>query len=251
MMIQSPPGVRLIPGHPHILVVAPHGPFIRGRYQNDVLTGVIAEEIQRELGCYAIINDLYFKPKGPIKKDLTQYILDLYRIDHAGKVPGYLDAVKAVVNSQDKTLVLWMHGFSDVFAANQARFHIEKGVFDGDPHELDALIAFGQGGDSKTGETDSRYSARIETVENFRDHLIQSGITALLTHPEARNYRGRDGKRLNQWFNHLGYGFDVVESIDLEIKVSGFRDSKENALRTGRLIAGALRPITPEPARQG
>jgi hypothetical protein len=161
-------------------------------------------------------------------------------------VPGYLDIMKTAVDAPRKTLVLWVHGLSDVFAAVQARFHIEKGVFKGDPHELDALIAFGQGGDPKTGKTGSRYSARMETVEKLRDQLTRSGMTVLLTHPEARNYRGRDAKRLNQWFNHMGYGFDTVESIDLEIRVAGYRDSMENALRTGRLIADALRMIAIE-----
>jgi hypothetical protein len=44
----------------------------------------------------------------------------------------------------------------------------------------------------------------------------------------------------------MGYGFDTVESIDLEIRVAGYRDSMENALRTGRLIADALRMIAIE-----
>lgn len=240
----------MIPGRTHVLVVAPHGPFIRGRYQNDVLTGVIAEQIQRELRCYAIINDLYFKPKGPLKKNRAKFILDLYRIDHARKVPGYLDAIKAVVADNGKTLVLWVHGLSDAFAATQARFHIKKGVFHAAPHDLDALIAFGQGADPKTGETDSRYSAHLEIVETLRDRLTWSGIATVLTHPEAGNYRGRDAKRLNQWFNQMGYGFDAVESIDLEIRVTGFRDSLENAVRTGHLIADAIRVIAPEPHGQ-
>jgi hypothetical protein len=239
-------GIRMIPGSSQILVVAPHGPFIRGRYQNDVLTGVMAVSIQAELGCTAIINDLYFKPKGPLQKDRNRYLLDLYRIDHAGKVPGYLEAIRAVVDTDAKTLVLWMHGLSDVFAAVQARFHIAKGAFDLAPAALDALIAYGQGGDPKTGEAFSRYTARPETAQAFRDHLNRLGMSTVLTHPEAQKYRGRDAKRLNQWFNQLGYGLDRVESIELEVKVSGFRDSEENATHAGRLIAKALSAIAPD-----
>lgn len=65
-------------------------------------------------------------------------------------------------------------------------------------------------------------------------------MTTLPTHPEAWNYRGRDAKRLNQWFGQLGYGFDTVESLQLEIKEKGFRDSKPNALQAGQRIAQAL-----------
>lgn len=239
-MSPSPPGIRVLSGHTRILVVAPHGPYIRGRYQNDVLTGVMAEAIHDRLGCLTLINDAYFKPKGPIRKNRVKFILDLYRIDHAGKVEGYLDSIRDAVDAPGKTLVLWLHGLSDVFAAVQARFHMEKGVFDGPAKALDALIAHGQGGDPKTGDTRSRHSASPETVEAFKAYLNGNGMTCLLTHPQAKNYRGRDAKRLNQWFNQLGYGFDRVESIDLEVKVSGYRDSIVNAVRGGHLIAGAL-----------
>ena len=234
------PGIRVIPGHRRILVVAPHGPYFQGRYRNDLLTGVMAEAIQGELGCSAVINDRFFKPKGPLRKNRHKFILDLYRIDHAGKVPGYLEAIRSVVDADGKTLLLWLHGLSDAFAAAQGRFHIDKGAFGGAPRDLEALIAFGQGGDPKTGDPRSSHTARPETAEAFREALCCQGITTLLTHPEARNYRGRDAKRLNQWFVQMGYGFAQVESLDLEVRISGYRDSVAHAERGGRLIAEAL-----------
>ena len=86
-------------GATDILVIAPHGPVINGSYQNDIRTGIIAEELHKELGCSAIINDRFFKPKGSIKKDAAKYFLDLFRIDHARKVPGYLEQIKEIVQS--------------------------------------------------------------------------------------------------------------------------------------------------------
>jgi len=83
-------GIRILPGATALLVVAPHGPFIDGRFENDVRTGIIAEQIHRRLGCTAIINTRYFKPKGYIKKDARAYLLDLYRVDHARKVGRYI-----------------------------------------------------------------------------------------------------------------------------------------------------------------
>jgi hypothetical protein len=70
--------------------------------------------------------------------------------------------------------------------------------------------------------------------------LCAEGLTTILTHPAASNYRGRDSKRLNQWFNQLGYGFYRVESIHLEIREKGFRDIEANAVKTAEIITTAL-----------
>jgi hypothetical protein len=242
-MITKSDGIRFIDGSGHILVIAPHGPFIDGAYQNDLRTGVIAEEIQHRLKCTAVINDRFFKPKGPIKKDAANYYLDVYRIDHAAKVPGYLDGIRDIVDAPGKTMVLWVHGIADDVALRQGEDHVARGLFSGEPDALHALIGFGQGKDPKKGDPKNRLSARTQTVEIFRDALTRGGLTTLLTHPEGSNFRGRDEKRLNQWFNHLGYGVDRVESIQLEIREKGFRDSQANALKTAGIIAEALRDI--------
>ena len=241
-MEQRPSGIRILPGTTDILVVAPHGPFIDGEYQNDLRTGIIAEEIHRQLGCATIINDLFFKPKGEITKSFEKYFLDLFRIDHAGKVPGYIDRIEAVANRDGKTLVIWVHGISDDFAANQGQAHLDLGVFDRRPVKLCALIGYGQGGDPKTGDAKDRLTASQETVEAVRDRLTSGGMTTVLTHKKGSNYRGRDSKRFNQWFVQRGYGFDRVESLQLEIKESGFRDSRANAVKTAGIIADALVP---------
>lgn len=232
-------GIRFLPGRTDILVVAPHGPIIDDQYQNDLRTGVITEEIHNRLDCCAVINDRYFKPKG-VAKSAPGYLLDLFRIDHAAKVPGYLDRIRAVVDADGNTLVLWVHGISDEMAVTHALEHISRGLFHGEPAALQALIGYGQGGDPKTGEASDRPTARFETVSAFRDRLADGGMTALLTRKGGSNYRGRDAKRLNQWFNQQGYGFEKVESIQLEIKEQGFRDSDESARNTAGIIARAL-----------
>jgi hypothetical protein len=249
MMTVKFSGIRFIPGSTDNLIVAPHGPVIDGEYQNDLRTGIIAEEIQQNLGCCAIINDRFFKPTVKIPKSLENYLLDLFRIDHGKKVPGYLDRIKEVVDSNGKTMVVWVHGIADKVAIAQGQEHIAQGYFSGEPTELHALIGYGQGKDPKTGETQDRLSALVDTVEAFRKQLTAGGMTTLLTHKEGSNFRGRDAKRLNQWFNHLGYGFDQVESIQLEIKEKGFRDSKQNALKAAMIIAKALSSLT-EPGQK-
>lgn len=233
-------GVRFIPGSTGVLVVAPHGPVIDGKYQNDLRTGIIAEEIQKKLGCCAIINDRFVKPVADIPKSLENCLLDMFKIGNAAKVPGYLDLIQEVVDGNGKTLVIWVHGIADRVAVAQAQEHIAQGLFKEDPEALHALIGFGQGRDPKTGEAHDRPSASQDTVKAFRDRLTSGGMTALLTRKDSSNFRGRDAKRLNQWFNHLGYSYDKVESLQLEIKERGFRDSRENAVNAAGIIARAI-----------
>jgi hypothetical protein len=234
-MARKPSGIRYISGKRDLLVISPHSPVIKGVFENDARTGIIAENIQSALDCHAIINDLFFKPKGPITKSLDDYFLDLYRIDHSQKVSGYLSRIESVVKNGAKKYVLWVHGITDDVATAQGQEHTSLGLFDEAPDKLHALIGYGQGGDPKTGDIQSRYSARQETVEAFRDQLCAAGLTTLLT------YRGRDAKRLNQWFNQQGYGFDRVESMHLELREKGIRDTEANAVKTAEIITTALR----------
>lgn len=239
-MIEVFNGFRLLEGTPDILIVTPHSPSRDGKFENDVRTGIIAEEAQRRLGCCAIINDRFVKPTPQISKSYDDYLLDLFRIDHSRKVPGYLDSIRRIIEGASKTLVIWVHGIADPVAVYQGRLHMELGVFAGPPEALQALIGCGQGGDPKTGDPDGRPTVSNLTAETFRDRLSAGGMTTLITHPEGNNFRGRDEKRLNQWFNHLGYGIDRVESLQLEIKESGWRDSRQNAINAGRIIAEAV-----------
>jgi len=239
-MARKNSGIRYLPGKRDLLIVSPHSPVINGVFENDVRTGIIAENIQQALDCHAIINDLFFKPKGPITKSLDKYFLDLYRIDHSKKVSGYLSRIERIIKNGAKKYVVWVHGITDDVAIAQGQEHKALGLFDETPEKLHALIGYGQGGDPKSGETQSRYSARNESAEAFRNQLCAGGLTTILTHPAGSNYRGRDAKRLNQWFNQQGYGFDRVESMHLDIREKGFRDSEANAVKTANIIATAL-----------
>ncbi len=236
-------GIQILAGTTNLLVVAPHGPVIDQKFENDVRTGIIARELHRLTGCSTIINNRFFKPKGPVKKDAKNFFLDLYRVDHAQKVGQYIETINAAADSKGRTLVLWVHGIFDHFALDRGKEHMELGLFPGPPGDLHALIAYGQGGDPKTGESSSRFTARQQTVDIFLKALNQQGMNTIFTHPRCNNYRGRDAKRFNQYFIQNGYGFDQVESIQLEIKETGFRDSEAHAVKTARIIAAALKKI--------
>ena len=239
-MVKAMNGIRHITGSTSILAIAPHGPITKGSYQNDIRTGVIAEALHKELGCSAIINDRFFKPKGIIKKDFAKYFLDVFRVDHARKVPGYLEQISEIVESDGKTIIIWIHGIADDVAFRQGQLHSEQGLFEGKSSDLHALIGYGQGGDPKTGDHQDSLSARPATVEAFAYQLSNYGMTTIPTWREGGNFRGRDAKRLNQWFKKLGHDFNTVESIQLEIKEKDFRDSDTNACKTAHIIARAL-----------
>ena len=239
-MAKSTSGIRYLTGTSDILVIAPHGPKIKGSYQNDIRTGVVAESLHQQLGCATIINDRYFKPKGSIKKNADEYFLDLFRIDHARKVTGYLEQIREIVETDGKTIIIWLHGIADDVGVNQGQLHAEQGLFKGKSTDLHALLGYGQGGDPKKGEHQDRLSARPATIETFAFQLSTYGMTTVPTWRDSGNFRGRDSKRLNQWFNELGHGFDTVESIQLEIKEKDFRDSDTNACKTAHIIARAL-----------
>jgi hypothetical protein len=243
-MTERPSGIRYIEGKSNFLIMAPHGPFINGEFQNDIRTSIIVERTRQKLDCHAIINDLFFKPKGPIKKSFDNYFLDLYRIDHSRKVSGYLSRIEEIIQNESKTYVVWIHGITDEVAVAQGQEHKSLGLFDDEPQSLDALIGYGQGGDPKTGETGDRFSASRNTVEVIRDQLCAGGLNTILTHPAGSNFRGRDAKRLNQYFNQMGYGFDKVESIHLELREKNCRDSEASAIRTAAIIASALSRLT-------
>ncbi len=237
-------GIQILQGDSNLLVVAPHGPKINGKFENDVRTGIIARELHRLTGCSTIINNRFFKPKGLVKKDAQNYFLDLYRVDHSQKVSRYIDTINAMADTPKRTVVLWVHGIFDHFALDRGKEHMELGLFSGPPGDLHALIAYGQGGDPKTGDPSSCFSARQQTVDTFLTALNKQGMNTIFTHPRCNNYRGRDAKRFNQYFVQNGYTFDQVESIQLEIKESGFRDSEANAVRTAKIIAAALKKIS-------
>ena len=69
--------IKAIHGENNILVMAPHGV-----HSDDSYTNIIAEEMANNFGCYAIINDRYYKSKPSRKKKtyFSRSLADLYLI---------------------------------------------------------------------------------------------------------------------------------------------------------------------------
>ena len=70
--------------------------------------------------------------------------------------------------------------------------------------------------------------------------LTENGLTTILTRKNADNFRGRHEDYMNQWFMNEGYNRTQVESIQLEIRDKGFRDTADNIKKTANILSNAL-----------
>jgi hypothetical protein len=244
----DPNHFTIIEGSTDILLIAPHACIRNGEPKDDENTGPITELVARQIGCSAIINTYFHKPDGeeypegykPKKNEYPHGLnygnLNLNVIADAEQVPGYLDAIRAVVDSPGKTTVIWVHGADTDNAIEVA----SNGTYQFQPAEIEAFIGHGQGSNPDSGKGKSRFTAESSTVERFRDALIANGMNAVIADDKASNYRGRSLKLMNQWFLKNKYSLEQVESIQLEIRKEGFRDLFENIEKSANILAGAL-----------
>ena len=239
---------KVIKGSTDILLIAPHACIRDGEPKDDENTGPITEAVARQIGCSAIINTHYHKPdkkkyrKG-YKPKINEYPygfeynnLNLNVIAHAEQIPGYLGAIRTVVEAPGKTTVIWIHGADDKNAIDV----VSGAVYDFPADKIHAFIGYGQGKHPGNSKSKSRHTADVATVERFRDALISNGMNAVLTDDNALNYRGRSEKLMNQWFQEQKYPLDKVESIQLEIRKGDFRDLHHNIEKTAGILIDTL-----------
>ncbi len=239
-MTRENPGIRFIEGRGDILLIAPHGPVVGGMPRNDENTGLLVERIGRRISRAAIINDEYLKPDAGSGVSLRNRRLDFNKARQARKHPLFMEWLRRVIHGPGLTTVVWIHGLSDRNALGEERKHRQSDGAKGARRELHALIGYGQGRDLWEGTGESRYTASHAVVRRLVDLLGENGMTARVTRDNAPNYRGRHPGRMNQWFLEQGYGLDRVQSIQIEIRRSGFRDTPENIDRAAKNISSAL-----------
>ena len=87
----------------------------------------------------------------------------------------------------------------------------------------------------------SRLSAQETTVTRLREQLTGQGLFTMIARDGAGNFRGRDPKRLNQWFRNLAYAFDKVESIQIEIREKGCRENPQQCRKTASILSQSLK----------
>jgi hypothetical protein len=226
--------IILIEGSRDLLLIAPHG-----HPKDDENTGELTRKVAGHLNCRAIVNLVYRKPLGSDRPDLAARRLNLNKTDQAVQHPWFVNAVRSTADAPGRTVVVWMHGIKDENIQAEAE---RTDAYEGDPRQLLVLAGYGQGASSKTGEPHHRCTAYPETVNRLIERLTANRLTAMAVRVDAASYRGRHEDYMNQWFLQNGYPLTSVESIQLELKYTGVRDSS-SLDSASQSIAAALKTL--------
>ena len=222
--------IEIIRGSTRILLIAPHG-FV----DDEENTGVLAREIAGRLGCYALINECYRKPKKNAQElpDKKTGVLNLNRFDQVDThlqeefLEPILDITHEIIRNQGQALVFWIHGIKDrnihkAVHAGSDGVHVVLGIGQGEPERITA----------------PRETAKV-LCRSLRQNAIRP-INAGLAR-KGSNYCGWHPNIMNQLFINKGYDHCTVQSIQLEIKYTGFRDSHVD--EAAAALAEALAPF--------
>ncbi|MBI9085420.1 MAG: radical SAM protein [Desulfobacterales bacterium] len=214
-------GIREIQQEPRIVLVAPHG--VMG---DDDRTDLIAYEAQGLLNCAAVINK-------SIKRDDT----NLNDFVTASQCHPFFYPLERMLSAPKFRLVVWIHGGDE--NGKNWKDAINAGGFGCKPEEIDAFIGYGQG----STEKDDRLTANLETAEAFRDELTSAGMVSVLTGRGAPRFRGWAWDNMNQYLNRMKVPFDRGQSLQIEIRNKGFRNTPKNAKKTAEIIFKALKAV--------
>ncbi len=226
MLSQNKDAIELIQGHTKILLIAPHG--VETEPYDDIGTAELTRQIQKHLGCSAVINTGFRKATGkkPEKRNngvpnFMAKVLNLNLVEQAEQVMDFTDKIKKVVDTKGLTYVFWIHGIDDG--------NIEKIGKD-----VQCLLGYGQS-DKKGKPHLTAEQATIDTVSN---EFEKNGIKTIPA-PQTSNYRGWKKTYMNQWFLLSESKHTQVQSIQLEFKKTGCR-RKEDLETMAEKIANSI-----------
>ncbi len=214
--------IEKITGKNRILLIAPHGfngDKTNGLKADDENTGILTKEIAGRLNCYAIINEVYKKPEK--EADPANKRINLNRRDQVEKhlKKEFLQPLKnftqSIIKNHGSALVFWIHGIKDE--------NITSKVVDGDIDNTHVVLGIGQ------GNSNDHITAKKKTVDDLIRVLWDNGVKRIeaALAKEKSKYCGAHENIMNQYLRNKGYDLSKVESIQMEIRYSGFRD-KEN-----------------------
>jgi DNA polymerase III delta prime subunit/16S rRNA G966 N2-methylase RsmD len=219
--------IETIPGTNRILIIAPHG--APGKI-NDEYTEVIARTVQSDLNCYAVINEKYSREEIDLNSISEIQKKPQIETEFLSPIRAYKDEIKG---KGLQPLLVLIHGITDD--------HIREAA----GRKAQVLLGYGQGG--KIGAID--YPHR-PTLSDSELKPLQSELKSVELQAEKApigpNYCGHSEDNLNQLFNlkdHIDYFDSDVRSVQLEIKAGGLRGNEEQALKTGDLLAKALKKV--------
>ena len=214
------PKVEFIPGKTDILVIAPHGVSVPGVDNDDTNTAFLARKIADDLKCSALINH-----------SIKRTTVDYNRKKEAEKDKDFIGNFRSVLDAKGPTLVVWIHGYD-----KEKQKSLQEQLNPGG--DLDCIIGHGQG-------LEPRDTAHPKTVDRLISLFRHQEIVACCAKqtPPSKEYCGYSLEIMNQWCRQQKeyQDLDTVQSIQLEFKEPGFRDTKEQAEAVGLKVAKALR----------
>jgi hypothetical protein len=221
--------------HTGVFLIAPHA--VETEPMDDMGTAALVRKIQEQTGFSALINTLYRKPEGKPnekpkkernygKPDPQNGFANLNKVKQAEKVKDYITKIKKIVDTDGLTYVIWVHGIAD---ENIKEF--------GD--DVQCLIGYGQPG---TKDPSPSYTAEQQFIDLLKKELNEKGIKSILA-PAECEYRGWSEDYMNQWFLLKKYDFKKVQSVQLEFKRRGCRDTDESIETTAKKLAYAISAV--------
>lgn len=240
MMAKPKVKIRTISGNKPILLIAPHG-----LKDDDTNTEKLTRLMAERLNCYAVINEYYLRPRvkdpktgkmkpgGPPDPKNEQFdVNNLIHIDKRLKkefIQPILNFKNKITATEEATVVL-IHGMDD------------KNAKDANGKDLDIFIGIGLD-DPKNIPLKNRLTIPEAQADQLKTILgdLEKPITAEIF-KGTDGYSGWDRNNLNQLFTKRNktYLDTKVQSIQLEIKKKGFRDTKENIESTAKRLSDAL-----------
>ena len=218
---EEPGKIELIQGQNRVLIIAPHG--FRGDESrklkaDDENTGIVARKLAERFGFYAVINEKYKRTEIDFNRiDQLENVKDEFLVP----IISYTDTI---IKDYGKALVVWIHGIKDT--------HITNEVVAGNPNKIHAVIGMGQG-------NPDRPTALKKTVINLIRSLTSNGITSALA-KRGSDYCGWHENIMNRLFIKKKYALSSVQSIQVEIRKEGFRDTNQNIENTADILSKAL-----------
>lgn len=206
--------IEILQGRNRIVLVAPHG-----FPDDDENTGRLTREIAIKLGSYALINEHYRKPRKNKRDvpDKQQALLNLNRCTQVEKhlrdefLRPLLGFVQEINDKRRPALLLWIHGIKDI--------NLERAVGNQRSKDIQLAVGVGQGYPDRWTAPEQTTVALLESLRNNPIKPIRGALSL-----RGSDYCGWHPNIMNQYFLQRSYTHTSVQSIQLEVKHSGFRD---------------------------
>ena len=210
--------ISVIQGDLPVLIIAPHG-------ANDPGTILVAEQIQKEIDAFLVVNRGWMRAK---EVDYWRDLADCNKISHCHDEVIKDEFLDPIIRETNRILENW--GRCNTYILRSVGNFVRRIA---EEPKLDFSVGCGAGPSDET----SSYSCDPLMKDAFIGMLNNSGLVAYEGAGTGK-YAGRDNNDLNQLFRKWYYDSDV-HSMQIEI-VKELLEDKDMAKLTGIELASAM-----------